>query len=112
MAEVFSPGVPVWKVNSVTVDQITYKVKDVVILQKAILPSFGQISELYIYCGDVFCLVNVLGNTMFDRHRWCYVVEKTSEQKLVKPTNLASSQILDLYFDSRLVLRPEVMLTG
>uniref|UniRef100_A0A224YW03 Enspm-3 dr n=1 Tax=Rhipicephalus zambeziensis TaxID=60191 RepID=A0A224YW03_9ACAR len=111
MAEVVSPGVPVWQVNSVTVEQLTYKLRDVVILQKGLLPTFGQITHLYIYCGNVFLLVNVLGNTLFNRHRWSYVVQKTGEQKLVKPTDLASSQILDLYFDSELVLRPEVMLT-
>lgn len=111
MAEVVSHGVPVWQVNSVTVEQLTFKLEDVVILQKGMLPTFGQITQLYIYCGNVFLLVNVLGTTLFNRHRWSYVVQKTGEQKLVKPTDLASSQILDLYFDSELVLRPEVMLT-
>lgn len=32
MAELVSPGVPVWQVNSVTVEHVTYKLMDVVIL--------------------------------------------------------------------------------
>lgn len=91
MAELVSPGVPVWQVNSVTVEHVTYKLMDVVILQKGVLPSFGQITKVYIYCGNVFLLVNELRNTMFNRHRWSYVVQKAREQKLVKPIDLPSS---------------------
>ncbi|CAN7986746.1 unnamed protein product [Ixodes hexagonus] len=107
---VFSVGVPVWEVASATVEHSTYKELDVVILEKHQFPIFGQIARLYVYCGSLFLLVNVLRTVTFNRHRWSYVVCKTEERKLVKPMKLASPQVLDLYFESELVLRPEIMI--
>lgn len=109
MCEVVSPDIPVWEVGSAMVENLTFKVLDVVILEKHQLPLFGQIRRLYIYCGSLFLLVDVLTTVRFNRHCWSYVVHNTDEQKLVQPFNLPSPQVLDLYFGAELVLRPEIM---
>ncbi|KAL3249610.1 hypothetical protein MRX96_055828 [Rhipicephalus microplus] len=110
MRKVVSPGIPVWEVGSAEVENLVFKKFDVVILEKQQLPLFGQIRRLYIYCGSLFLLVDVLMTVRFDRHRWSYVVDNTDEQKLVQPFNLPSPQVLDLYFGAELMLRPEIMI--
>ncbi|KAL3247273.1 hypothetical protein MRX96_057204 [Rhipicephalus microplus] len=110
MCKIVSPGIPVWEVGSAELENLVFKMLDVVILEKHQLPLIGQIRRLYIYCGSIFLLEDVLTTVTFDRHRWSYVVDNRDEQKLVQLFNLPSPQVLDLYYGAELMLRPEIMM--
>lgn len=54
-------------------------------------------------------LLSELQAVTFRHDRWSYLVRSTGKQSLMRPVDMASHHVYDLYFGSELILNPGVL---
>lgn len=104
------PTTVVHDVKSATLDRRRYKCGCVLVSTGAEWPEFYKIESLLVANGVLHIVATTLEVQHFDRHRYCYCVKTTNEQKIYEPSEKFEHCLLDLYKSGILVPKWETLL--
>ncbi|XP_049519397.1 uncharacterized protein LOC125943886 [Dermacentor silvarum] len=95
----------VCEVKSATLDHCSYRCGSVLVATTGEGPEFHMIESLLVASGKLYLLTRTLLVECFDRHKYCYCIRRSSDQKICQPDDKFEHYLLDLYEGSKLVPR-------
>ncbi|KAL1473652.1 hypothetical protein MTO96_038540 [Rhipicephalus appendiculatus] len=95
------------QVLSATLDHQKYRCGSILVKQNA-GPEFHKVESLYVAGGKLFALTRIMEIEHFDRHKFCFCVQRTEQLQMVEAASQFQPYMLDLYHGGNIVPKWEI----